>query len=154
MKEYKIHNEKEIKGFFDEYEFLSNYFPCVIEFGGDNYPSVECAFQAAKLFDTSKRKPFMSYSSAVARKQGRLVQLRIGWEEMKLGIMHHLISQKFKDPVLKQKLIDTGSRYLEETNHWGDKFWGVCCKSGEGQNHLGKILMRVRSGDVRNSITD
>lgn len=30
-----------------------------------------------------------------------------------------------------------------EGNTWGDKFWGVC--DGEGENHLGKLLMEVRA---------
>lgn len=29
------------------------------------------------------------------------------------------------------------------SNTWGDKVWGVC--NGEGENRLGKILMRIRS---------
>ena len=32
--------------------------------------------------------------------------------------------------------------YLEEGNNWGDKVWGTV--NGEGENNLGKILMRVR----------
>jgi len=31
---------------------------------------------------------------------------------------------------------------LEETNTWGDKYWGVC--NGEGENQLGKLLMKIR----------
>ena len=33
---------------------------------------------------------------------------------------------------------------LEEGNTWHDTFWGVDAKTGEGQNHLGKILMKIR----------
>jgi predicted NAD-dependent protein-ADP-ribosyltransferase YbiA (DUF1768 family) len=40
-------------------------------------------------------------------------------------------------------LIETGDKYLEETNHWKDKIWGVC--DGVGKNWLGKILMDVRT---------
>ncbi len=31
---------------------------------------------------------------------------------------------------------------LVEGNWWNDTFWGVC--NGEGQNNLGKILMKIR----------
>ena len=31
---------------------------------------------------------------------------------------------------------------LEEGNTWGDRVWGVC--QGQGENRLGKILMKVR----------
>jgi predicted NAD-dependent protein-ADP-ribosyltransferase YbiA (DUF1768 family) len=46
---------------------------------------------------------------------------------------------------LKEKLLETGDRYLEETNHWKDTTWGVDYISNEGANHLGVILMDVRS---------
>ena len=32
---------------------------------------------------------------------------------------------------------------LIEGNEWGDTFWGTC--DGIGENHLGKILMRIRN---------
>jgi hypothetical protein len=45
-------------------------------------------------------------------------------------------------PVLRQRLLDTGNRQLvEHTKH--DSYWGDG-GDGTGQNHLGKILMRVR----------
>ena len=38
---------------------------------------------------------------------------------------------------------------LIEGNYWHDNYWGNClcpkCKEIEGQNQLGKILMKVRS---------
>lgn len=36
----------------------------------------------------------------------------------------------------------TGNEMLVEGNNWHDKFWGVC--GGEGENHLGKMLMHIR----------
>jgi predicted NAD-dependent protein-ADP-ribosyltransferase YbiA (DUF1768 family) len=33
---------------------------------------------------------------------------------------------------------------LEERNNWGDIWWGVNI-NGEGENNLGKILMKVRN---------
>ncbi len=61
---------------------------------------------------------------------------------MKFDVMSLVIMQKFSNTDLKQLLLGTGSRYLEETNDWGDKFWGVC--DGEGLNNLGRILMAAR----------
>lgn len=40
------------------------------------------------------------------------------------------------------KLLATRDRMLIEGNDWGDTFWGMV--DGEGENNLGKILMRVR----------
>ena len=56
--------------------------------------------------------------------------------------MRDALIQKFSDKKLQKKLIDTGDAELIEGNWWGDKFWGVC--EGEGENHLGKLLMEVR----------
>ena len=41
-------------------------------------------------------------------------------------------------------LIETGNAELLEGNTWGDTHFGVCSKTGVGENVLGKILMRVR----------
>jgi ribA/ribD-fused uncharacterized protein len=74
----------------------------------------------------------------------RNVEIRRDWDEVKLRIMEGLVRQKFsKDPVLRQRLLDTGDQDLVEGNTWGDTFWGVC--RGQGSNWLGRILMDVRA---------
>ena len=68
---------------------------------------------------------------------------RADWQAVKLGIMEELVWLKFWTHAhLRVLLLATAACYLEETNTWGDCFWGVC--GGCGENHLGKILMRVR----------
>ena len=59
--------------------------------------------------------------------------------------------QWFLDEGLKEVFKDissigdyTGNLVLEEGNGWHDTFWGVDLKTGEGENHLGRILMQVR----------
>ena len=42
-----------------------------------------------------------------------------------------------------ERLLKTRDTELVEGNTWGDIYWGVC--NGVGENHLGKILMRIRS---------
>ena len=77
------------------------------------------------------------------KRSGTRVQLREDWEDIKLNIMEEVNYLKFaqhKD--LRVKLLATGQEELVEGNTWGDKFWGVC--DNEGQNWLGKILMKVR----------
>ena len=44
---------------------------------------------------------------------------------------------------LLHKLLTTGDAKIVEGNTWGDTFWGVC--GGVGENHLGKVLMRIRA---------
>jgi len=45
---------------------------------------------------------------------------------------------------LAARLLGTGQMPLVEGNNWGDMFWGVDVKSGKGENHLGRILMKIR----------
>lgn len=135
-----------IHGFFGEYRFLSNFWPCEVTYDGKRYPSVEHAYQAAKTLDEAERTSIRKAGSAgEAKKLGRRVTMRKDWENVKVGVMRDLVTQKFtNDPDLKARLAATRGRYLEETNTWGDVFWGVC--RGRGKNTLGHILMDVRDG--------
>ena len=58
--------------------------------------------------------------------------------------MFQLLLQKFDVAKYRTLLLNTNNDYIEETNWWGDKYWGVCHKTGEGQNILGQLLMNVR----------
>jgi len=132
-----------VKGFNGEYRFLSNFVGGVY-FEGVWYPSVENAYQSAKTLDESKRRIFRWISASNAKKEGRKLEIRSDWEKVKVDIMSSLVFDKFyRDKELRCKLLETGDMYLEESNTWGDKFWGVC--DGEGRNELGKILMKIRN---------
>lgn len=68
------------------------------------------------------------------------------WSDMKLGIMQEVVRRKFiANPDIRMQLAETGDEELVEGNSWGDTFWGVDNKTGEGQNQLGKVLMAVRA---------
>jgi ribA/ribD-fused uncharacterized protein len=130
--------------FRDEYFFLSNFYPVEIKLDGIVYPNAETAFQAQKTLDVEERRKFSMLKNPVqAKRLGRKVKLRDDWEEVKLEIMTEIVSQKFlQHPYLIEMLLQTGDEELVEGNKWGDRFWGVCkCK---GENHLGKILMKIR----------
>ena len=68
--------------------------------------------------------------------------MRSDWDHVKIAIMKEAVRLKFEYPTLRGMLLDTGDAELVEGNTWGDRFWGVC--DGEGDNHLGKILMHTR----------
>lgn len=134
-----------IDRFVDRYRFLSNFYPCAVTLGDEEYPSVEHAYQAAKTLDLPKRRMIRrAINAATAKKLGRnLVPLRPDWGTVKLEVMERLVREKFtRHQNLGNLLLLTGTEELIEGNHWGDTFWGVC--KGKGENHLGKILMRVR----------
>lgn len=133
---------EKIDRFFGKYRFLSNFWPCQILMEGIIYPSIENAYQAAKTLDRDLRTQFVDISPGEAKKLGRKLQLRKDWEKYKIPAMELFVFQKFRNPKLKGFLLDTDNKELIEGNTWGDKFWGVC--DGVGENHLGKILMKVR----------
>ena len=132
-----------IDSFSGKYRFLSNFFPCEITYEGITYPSVEHAFQAAKSLDLKERKSISELKTpGQAKKYGKQVNLRQEWEKIKFDVMETLVRQKFSTTELKEKLLKTGKADLEEGNTWGDTTWGVY--NGIGDNHLGKILMKIR----------
>jgi ribA/ribD-fused uncharacterized protein len=136
--------ETPIGPFTGPYRFLSNFFPVQIRFEGMCYPSVEHAFQAAKTTRPDERQRIRACPTAAEAKQmGRDVSLRPDWETIKLGVMEHLLRQKFTTHAgLRQQLKATRPRALVEDTTWGDRYWGVC--QGQGENHLGLLLMRLR----------
>ncbi len=134
-----------IEEFRGEYRWLSNFHLVNIHYQGIDYPSTEHAYQAAKTLELED-KIYISHSVKTpgeAKKIGMTLDLREDWDEIKLKVMEDITRLKFKNPELRQKLLDTGDQELVEGNTWNDVFWGVC--RGVGQNHLGKILMRIRS---------
>lgn len=95
-----------IDSFRGDYDFLSNFYACMIEYKGVWYQSAEAAFQAQKCMNEEDKQVFCGLPAAKAKRRGR---------------------------------------QIVEGNTWGDAFWGVDSRTGEGENHLGQILMQVRS---------
>ena len=134
-----------IAGFFGEYRFLSNFHESPFLMDGILYPTVEHAYQAQKaLSDSSLFKEIAEAESAsVAKKLGRKAKLPDNWDSKKVLIMRRCITLKFLSNLdLKTELLKTVPYNLEETNWWGDEFWGVC--NGAGDNILGLLLMDLR----------
>lgn len=144
MRYYETLRE-EIDYFREEYEFLSNFYPAKLVFDGITYFNSESAYQAQKCLHPEERMRFAHLSSDEAKRLGQSVERRPDWNQVKCRIMEEIVFEKFaQNPVLAQALLDTGSKPLKEGNYWGDLYWGVDLKTGEGENHLGKILMRLR----------
>lgn len=136
-----------INEFRGKYYFLSNFYESPVTYEGITYRNNEAAFQAAKVTDTNVREKFSNLDPSSAKRKGRNVQLRHGWDQIKFDIMYEIVKAKFEqNHELREKLLSTGDSHLEEGNTWGDRIWGTV--SGKGQNNLGKILMRVR-GELR-----
>jgi len=134
-----------IDRFDAEAGFLSNFAPSPIAWRGVTWATVEAAFQAAKTDSPEEAEKIRRAATpGKAKRLGRKVVLRSGWEAVKIPVMLALVRLKFaQNPALAAQLVATANQELVEGNSWGDTFWGVC--DGEGRNELGKILMLVRS---------
>lgn len=103
---------------------------------------------ALKTTDPLLRQRIASIVKASeAKKEGQLVPLRPHWEDIKVAMMYTACYAKFsQNSDIREFLLETGTKYLEETNYWADRTWGVCHVNGEpvGKNLLGKVLMAVR----------
>lgn len=138
-----------IKGFVGEYRWLSNFWYSDIRVNGLLYPTVEHFYQSRKSIHIDEQEEIrLCGCPSKARYLGRrVVEIDPAFKRNRIYIMRTGIEAKFdQNEELRNKLIRTGDRDLEEANTWGDKFWGTV--DGSGQNNLGKLLMECRSGHI------
>ena len=165
-----------IRGFFGEHRWLSNFhlapFTGLMMRDGLTeqltFPSVENFYQYRKLLFADADKTLVNAcitcSPAEAKRFGKQVDLgdkQSYWNAVKrMIVMEEGITNKFRqNPELAAKLMATDGKHLEESNSWGDKFWGVSYISdsnGEmsilgdrwdkigGKNMLGHLLIKTR----------
>lgn len=142
-RDYIVHDDTNIKGMFGDYRWLSNFHICPIYFEGSLYHSTEAAYMSGKSTDLEVRKQFIDITPSSARKLGQTISLRDGWDDIKYDVMAAVVFDKYyRNLDLRKLLLETGDKYIEETNHWSDIYWGVC--DGVGQNNLGIITMNIR----------
>lgn len=134
-----------IQSFTGKYSFLSNFYRNPVILDGILYPSAEHAYMSHKSDDLLWKTDCQDFTVTPAeiKKLSRSVKLVDNWDNMRLEVMYNVLKAKFNCPVLAQKLKETGDQELIEGNTWNDTYWGVC--NGIGHNHLGKLLMQVRS---------
>lgn len=136
-----------IKEFQGEYRWLSNFAQCSITLGDNVYPSVEHAFVSAKSNELTWKAKCCSgkYSAAEIKTLSRSVKLIEGWDDKKLTIMEGILRQKYNQEPYRTKLltIPKGTE-IEEGNRWKDSFWGIDLVAKKGENHLGKLIMKIK----------
>ena len=131
-----------IEEFQGTYRWLSNFWPVPIVYDGITYESTEVAYQAAKTNNRKVREIFAKLTAAESKTLGQNIIIRPDWDAVKLNVMEEVLRYKFSNSEMRRKLIATGDAELIEGNNWNDTFWGVC--KGVGQNHLGKLIMKIR----------
>lgn len=132
--------------------FLSNFERASQVVDGVRYKSNEHYYQAQKALGTAEKGWITNAPSPwAAMRAGRALrpqEMRPDWEQVKLDIMLKGLRAKFgQNPDLAAKLLATGDAYLFEDSPT-DSFWGaakVTSDGPDGANHLGRLLMQVRT---------
>jgi len=138
---------------------LSNFYPSPIIVDGQKFLHVEQYFQCAKAAfanDESGVKRIMESESPLQCKLvgDRLKINKVAWQNKAPEVMEKALFHKInQNRTVKQFLMETGKKILGEASST-DKFWGtgvslnsskaVDPNSWLGNNHMGKILMKLR----------
>lgn len=130
--------------FRKEFFFLSNFYPKQITYKDLTFDSSEAAYQSTKTNDYETKKKFTNISAKESKYLARTIEIRPGFHDMKLSFMYDILKIKFSNPFLRKLLLDTRDREIIEGNYHNDKYWGYCLKTNEGENWLGKLLMKLR----------
>ena len=139
--------------FRDEYAWLSNFTLVDIELRGIIYSSVEHAYMSEKCKDDK----WVNICSDRTKTPGQIkraskaVILRDDWDDVKLLVMEHCLIKKFEQEPFKSLLLKTNGQTIKEGNNWGDTFWGICLKTGDGKNNLGRLIMKIRNKMIVNA---
>lgn len=144
----KAYNAPEIKGFAGDYRWLSNFYEIEpFEYDGVIYKTTENFYQAMKSVNKDERIHIASLDPGKAKRytspHNKNFVVRDNWDMMKLEVMEFILRRKFAQKKFNDLLLATRDIYIEETNGWGDVFWG-CTSAGEGHNNLGLLIMKIR----------
>lgn len=133
--------------------WLSNFHYCHVEYTTysgkrTTYRSVEHGYQAQKATSPEDHDWIAAANGAAeARRRGRSIKgIRHNWYGgVGKRIMLKLLWSKFyHNPHLRKLLIATWPHELMHGNTHNDRYWGIDRRTGEGEDHLGKLLMFLR----------
>ena len=149
-----------VGGIHSEFQPLTNWYPCKVQFKGHTFDSSEQAYQWAKADfckdDAAAAKLLYTTSPRDTKDIGSTVEGLAGtdWDQKKNGIMEEILRYKFSNnDELKKQLLDTKTIHLAEAGR--DKHWAVglpinsvdlfTTDKWTGHNWLGKLLASVRT---------
>jgi len=111
------------------------------------YKTPENFYQAMKTpkDDVWARRKIAAMGPFAAKNYWRRGKSRPDWREIKLNVMEFALRHKFAPGTSWHgRLMATGDEEIIEWNNWGDRFWGRDVRDGQGENHLGRLLMKLR----------
>ncbi len=136
--------------FYDDcgiYAGFSNFSNHSLFIEGRLWQTSEHYYQTQKFNDEVLRNQIYHAPSPMTAKNianAHRADSKHDWKDSKQAVMYKALQHKFdQHESLKNLLLATKEReiyeYSEQDRYWGDN------GTGEGQNHLGKIIMRLRS---------
>ena len=134
---------------WDENGYLCNLSPYTVFFDGLLWPTSEHCYQAQKHRDPAYREKVRSASTcqeaiALGRDENSPSYRHDDWMDVRVSLMYDIVYAKFSQHEdIRKMLLDTGDAEIAEHTQ-NDHFWGDGM-DGSGENHLGKVLMEVRS---------
>ena len=139
----------EVIGFYPrEFYPFDNFSSFKVEWNGYLFASVEEAYQAASFMGSDEELVEKIKKSHSADEAQRIAyanrdKRREDWDDVKISIMEELLRLKIEqNPYVKKKLLQTGDYMIVEDSP-KDDFWGWG-PNRNGQNNLGKLLMKLR----------
>jgi len=138
--------------------FIKNWFSNMLPmdtsflYQGIEYKTSENFYQAMKLPKENlvARKEIADMTPYGAKRNIKKYTYRESWnQEESLKVMEYILKIKFRlGTKFHKKLKMTEDWEITEWNNWKDNFWGKDIQSGLGENHLGKLLMKIRDSGL------
>ena len=150
-----------ISDFSGDKSFLLPSFACEVFISGegDAYPSYEHALQASRFSHLEERK--LIRETPLIRDVKKMTPKFLSnrgeqWKKECLSVAEKLLRDKFiRSKEMTSQLRETGKKSLVYANSYGEHFWGSPVDNNlKGQNHLGKLLEKIRSDIVKGEDID
>ena len=125
----------------EEYGWLSNFWRSSQKVNLDTYMTNEHYYQSEKALNEADRTRIRDLPTPKeAMYAGRdLKDIKKDWSTLMIPTMYTGLVAKFtQNLTLKGQLLDTLNHEIHENSH--HPFWGL-----HGQDHLGRLIMRVRT---------
>lgn len=145
---HKLDTDTQVFFYEQDFYVLSNFSAFTLVYCGERYDTLEAAYHVQKFPAATHVRGLIQYAPS-AHEAFQIAQVykehrRPDWDNVKVGIMKHLLHQKVRQhEYVRRKLLATGDRELIEDS-WRDDFWGWG-PNRDGQNMLGKLWMEVRA---------
>lgn len=147
-------------------DFMSNFYYKPFHYKGKTIICSEVGFMLEKALQFGDIKIMNELASVEQAKDAKALGRKIRnydddiWNNVRKDRMVEVLTEKFKDVELREKLLSTGNHILVEASPI-DKIWGIGLDENNpdaedeskwrGENLLGIALMSVRADLLRNS---